>query len=49
MEMSSFFRKNFGACYLIVKYQRLITYRLCNEGYVISFLVHGRLMIRVFG
>ena len=30
VEMSSFFRKNFGARYLIVKYQRLITCRLWN-------------------
>ena len=38
--MSSFFSKNFGACYLICKNQRLITYRLCNEGLLFSFLVH---------
>ena len=28
-EMSSFYRKTFGAQYLIVKYQTLITRRLC--------------------
>ena len=39
--MSSFFRKNFGARYLIDKYQRLITCRLCNEGLLISFFIHG--------
>ena len=47
--MSSFFRENFGARYLIVKYQRLITCRLCNEGLLISYLIHGKSMVRVFG
>ena len=47
--MSGFFRKNFGARYLIVKYQRLITCRLCNEGRLISFLIHSKSMVRVSG
>ena len=37
VEMSIFFRKNFGDRYLIVKYHRLITCRLWNEGLLISF------------
>ena len=37
-----FFRKIFGACYLICKYQRLITCRLCDEGLLNSFLEHGK-------
>ena len=49
VEMSIFFRKNLGARYLTVKYHWLITFRLCNEGFSISFLVHGKSMVRVFG
>ena len=48
VEMSDFFRKSFGACYLICENQRLITCRLWNEGYVINFSVHRKLMVRVF-
>ena len=43
-----FFRKNFGARYLIVKYQRLITRGLCNEGLLFSFLIYGKSMVGVF-
>ena len=42
------FRKKFGAFYLICKYQSLITCGLCNEGFLISFLIHGKSMVRVF-
>ena len=49
VKRSSFFRKNVGACYLICKYQRLNTCKLCNEGFLISFLIHGKSMVRVFG
>ena len=46
--MSTIFRKNFGARYLIFKYHRLIKCRLWNEGLSIRYLVHGKSMVRVF-
>ena len=49
VEMSSFFRKKFGARYLIVNHQRSIKFRLWNEGLLNSVLVHGKTMVRVFG
>ena len=49
VEMSVFFRKNFGARYVIGEYQWLITCRLWNEDHVIRFFVHGKLVVRIFG
>ena len=46
VEQFKFFRKNFGARYLIVKYQRLITSRLCNEGLLFSFLIYENFKTR---
>ena len=48
-EMSTIFRKNFGARYLIFKYHRLIKCRSWNEGLSIRYLLHGKSMVRVFG
>ena len=47
--MSTIFRKNFGARYLIFKNHQLIKCRLWNEGLSIRYLVHGKSMVRVFG
>ena len=44
-----FFHETFGARYLIVKYYWLNTCRLCNKGCLISFLIHGKSMVKVFG
>ena len=42
--MSSFSQK-FDAYYLICKKQRLITCRLCKEGLLFSFLIHGKSVV----
>ena len=39
VEMSSFFRKTFGARYLIVKYQGTVMCRLQNEGIIFWYTV----------
>ena len=39
------FRKNFDAYYLICKWQNLITCRLCKEGLLFSFLIHGKSVV----
>ena len=41
------FRRPLPKCY-ISKVKRLITSRLCNEGLLISFLIYGKSMVRVF-
>ena len=49
VKMSVIFRKNLGAGYLICKPLWCFTCGLWNEDLSLSFLAHGKLMVRVFG